>query len=305
MPHAGVPWERLDRIRGSVRCRLLCAIVMMVIAFAERARAGDEAALPLGGERRATGPLWELGIGATALHFADYRGSDQSRTYVLPFPYVVYRGDRLRADRDGARALLIRSDRIKLDVSVAATVPTDSQDNIARSGMPDLPPTLEVGPNLNVALAASSDRRLRLELRLPLRPAFTLERSPHGIGYTFSPNLNLDIDGVAGGWHLGLLGGPIYANARYHSHFYAVDPAFATAARPAYSAPGGYAGWRALAATSRSFGSAWIGAFVRYDSVAGAVFEASPLVRRSHDVTAGIGVAWVFAASGRQVTLDD
>ena len=238
---------------------------MMVTAFAEGAHAGDEAALPIGGERRATGPLWELGIGATALHLADYRGSDQSRTYVLPFPYAVYRGDWLRADRDGARALLMRSDRIKLDVSVAATVPTDSQDNIARSGMPDLPPTLEIGPNLNVALAASSDRRLRLERE----------------------------------------GGPIYANRRYHSHFYAVDPAFATAARPAYSAPGGYAGWRALAATSRGFGGAWIGAFVRYDSIAGAVFDASPLVRRIHDVTAGIGLAWVFAASGRQVALDD
>lgn len=288
-----------------MRRRFLCVIVLMVVAFAEPAAADDEARLPLGGERRATGPLWELGIGVTALHLADYRGSDQSRTYVLPFPYVVYRGDWLRADRDGARALLMRTDRVKLDVSVAATVPTDSQDNVARLGMPDLPATVEVGPNLSVALAASTDRRLRLELRLPLRPAFTLERSPHGIGYTFSPNLNLDIEGVAGGWHVGLLGGPIFANRRYHSHFYGVDPAFATAARPAYSAPGGYAGWRALAATSRSFGIAWIGAFVRYDSLGGAVFEASPLVRRTHDVTAGIALAWVFAASGRQVALDD
>jgi outer membrane scaffolding protein for murein synthesis (MipA/OmpV family) len=38
-------------------------------------------------------PLWELGAGVTALAFPDYRGSDQTRNYVFPIPYVIYRGD--------------------------------------------------------------------------------------------------------------------------------------------------------------------------------------------------------------------
>ena len=49
-------------------------------------------------------PLWELGVGVAGLRLPDYRGSDQSRGYVLPLPYIVYRGTWLKADRDGARA---------------------------------------------------------------------------------------------------------------------------------------------------------------------------------------------------------
>jgi outer membrane scaffolding protein for murein synthesis (MipA/OmpV family) len=284
---------------------LLGGSALLFAAAAGTALAADPAEVPLGGNRQVTGPLWELGLGAAALRLPDYRGSDQSRNYLLPLPYLVYRGEWLRADREGARALLVRTDRVKLDLSAAATVPTDSEDNAARRGMADLRATVEVGPNLNLALAESADRRLRLELRLPLRAAFTLERSPRSIGYTFSPNLNLDIAGVAGGWHVGLLGGPLYADRRYHRYFYGVTAAHATSGRPAYTAPGGYAGWQALAATSRRIGNAWFGAFVRYDSVRGAAFESSPLVRRTHELSAGIGVAWIFAASERLVTVDE
>ena len=39
-------------------------------------------------------PRLELGIGATGISVPDYRGSSEQRSYVLPFPYVVYRGRR-------------------------------------------------------------------------------------------------------------------------------------------------------------------------------------------------------------------
>ena len=45
----------------------------------------------------------------------------------------------------------------------------------------------------------------------------------------------------------------------------------------------------------------WVGAFARYDTLKGAVFEASPLVRRDHALMAGFAVAWVFAQSDRLV----
>lgn len=280
---------------------------LLLASLAGPARGADEAVPALGptAERPGPAPLWELGIGAAALRLPDYRGSDQSSAYLLPLPYVVYRGEWLRADRDGARALLLKTERVKVDVSVAASVPTRSRDNAARSGMPNLPATVEFGPNANFELFQSANHRMRLDLRLPLRAAVTVQRSPRDIGLTFSPNLNLDLKGVAGAWNVGLLGGPLYADRRYHEHFYGVDTAFATPQRPAYAAPGGYAGWRALAAASRRFGNTWVGAFIRYDNLRGAVFEASPLVRRDHEVTAGIGVSWVFATSGRLVASDD
>ena len=218
-------------------------------------------------------------------------------------PYIVYRGKWLKADRDGARALLVDAERVKVDISVAASVPTRSRDNVAREGMPDLPGTGEIGPNVNFTLLRSAGTKL--DLRLPLRGAITFESSPKFIGATFSPNLALDLANVAGGWNLGLLTGPLYGNRKYHEHFYGVDPIYATASRPAYRAAGGFAGWQALAATSRRFGNTWVGGFVRYDSLAGAVFADSPLVRSKHAVTAGIGISWVFARSSELVTTTD
>jgi outer membrane scaffolding protein for murein synthesis (MipA/OmpV family) len=250
-------------------------------------------------------PLWELGLGVAGLRLPDYRGSDQSRSYLLPLPYIVYRGTWLKADRDGARALLFDTQRVKVDVSVAASTPTRSRDNAAREGMPNLAAVGEIGPNLNLTLARSIENRWRLDLRLPLRAAVTLQRSPEFIGTTFSPHLNLDLAGVAGGWNLGLLTGPLFADRKYHEHFYGVDAAYATSERAAYQAHGGYAGWQALAATSRRFGNTWVGAFVRYDSLRGAAFEDSPLVRRHSALTMGFGVSWILATSAELVPSSD
>jgi len=165
-------------------------------------------------------PLWELGMGGAWVRFDDYRGSDRTNNYLLPLPFVAYRGRFLRADRDGARAILFAGKRVLVDLSLAASVPTKSKNNEARRGMPDLAATFEIGPNLNVELWQSADRRLKLDLRLPVREAITIERSPRAIGVTFSPNLNLDVRGFAGAWNLGVLAGPLYADRRYHEHFY-------------------------------------------------------------------------------------
>ena len=250
-------------------------------------------------------PLWELGVGIAGVRLPDYRGSDQSRVYALPLPFIVYRGQWLKADREGARALLFDSERVKVDVSLAATTPTRSRNNAAREGMPDLAATAEIGPNLNLTLAGSSSQRYRLDLRLPVRAAIALQRSPKVVGATFSPHLNLDLDSVAGGWHLGVLAGPMFGNRKLHDYVYGVDAAYVTGARPVYRASGGYAGWQALTATSRRFGNLWVGAFLRYDSLRGAVFEDSPLVRRSSAVTFGLGLAWVLATSPELVASED
>ena len=103
----------------------------------------------------------------------------------------------------------------------------------------------------------------------------------------------------------GLLGGPLYASRRHHAYYYDVDPQFATPGRPAYRAGGGYAGWRALAATSRRIGNAWVGGFVRYDDLGEATFARSPLVTTRHSLTAGIGISWIFATSSTRVSTPD
>ena len=276
---------------------------MFGAAFAQAVEPGPDvdAGLNPGMQR----PLWELGLGVAGLRLPDYRGADQSRAYALPLPYIVYRGTWLKADRDGARALLFDAPRLKVDISAAASTPTRSTDNDARRGMPDLHGTFELGPNLNLTLASSRPQRWKLDLRLPLRAAFSIERSPKLVGTTFEPNLNLDVGSVGGGWNLGLLTGPVFADRKQHAYFYGVDATYATSSRPAYRARGGYAGWRALAATSRRFGNTWVGAFLRYDELRGAAFDDSPLRRRNSALTLGFGVAWILATASELVPSND
>jgi len=93
---------------------------------------------PAAADGPATEPLWELGAGIAGFRFYDYRGSNHSNTYVFPVPFFAYRGPILRADRDGARAVLFEASRFSVDVSLGASVPTKSKNDAARVGMPDL-----------------------------------------------------------------------------------------------------------------------------------------------------------------------
>jgi outer membrane scaffolding protein for murein synthesis (MipA/OmpV family) len=286
--------------------RLQCVAACLATALSGAARAGP---VEPGADAEPTSdvqrPLWELGLGVAGLRLPDYRGSDRSGNYVLPLPYLVYRGTWLKADRDGARALLVDTPRLKVDVSVAATTPARSRDNPARAGMPNLSGTAEVGPNLNLTLASSPTDHWKLDLRLPLRAAITIERAPEYVGTTFSPNLNLDLGRVGGGWNLGLQSGPVFADRKYHAYYYSVDPADATTGRPVYRARGGYGGWQALASTSRRFAGTWVGAFLRYDRLQGAVFDDSPLVRRHSALSFGFGVSRILATSSELVSSPD
>ena len=250
-------------------------------------------------------PLWELGIGVSGLRLPDYRGSDQSHSYLLPFPYIVYRGKWLKSDRDGTRAMLFDSQAVKLDLSLGATAPAQSSDNAAREGMPDLPGTAEIGPSLNLTLARSTRKHWKLDLRMPLRAAITLQRSPSYAGLTFSPNLNLDVTGADGGWNMGVLTGPLFADRKNHQLYYGVDAAYATSQRRAYEASGGYAGWQTIASTSRRFGDFWLGGFVRYEALHGATYIDSPLIRKNSALTVGFGISWVLHTSSETVPSAD
>jgi outer membrane scaffolding protein for murein synthesis (MipA/OmpV family) len=244
-------------------------------------------------------PLWELGAGVGVVDFPEYRGASERHTYVLPIPYVVYRGDILQVDRQKARGLLARTERLELDVGVNGSVPVKSDSTQARSGMPDLDPTLELGPSLNVALVRAP--RYLLELRLPVRAVIASDfRSASDQGILAQPNLNLDLV-LDGGWKLGLLAGPLFATRRYHEYFYSVAPQYATPDRPAYAAPGGYSGGQVLVAFSRRFENLWLGGFAKFDALQGAAFEDSPLVERKQGWAAGFGVSWIFARSTRTV----
>lgn len=248
-------------------------------------------------------PLWELGLGVAGLSLPHYRGADQTHSWLLPLPYAVYRGPILKADREGARAVLFDTRRLDVDVSLSAGVPTDSRDNDARAGMDDLAPTVELGPNLSWTAARGDG--WKLELRVPVRAVLTVESSPRWIGWRVAPNVNIDFTSLLPGWNVGLQAGPLYADRRLHRYYYEVDDEDARPDRPRYRAAGGAAGAHATISASRRFERYWVGMFARYDSVAGAAFEDSPLVRRRSQASFGIAVAWVLATSSRRVVTSE
>lgn len=280
----------------------------MTVTIKSNALACVLAALaPLAGAETGEQPLWEVGAGVAAIRFPAYRGSEQSNGFILPMPYFVYRGQFLKADRHGLRGQLFDSDRLDFTVSGALSPPAGSDDIDIRAGMPNLRATFEVGPEVDVTLWRSENRARFMKLLLPLRSAHTLERSPRDIGWVFQPKLNLDIADLPGlgGWTLGMLAGPVYGDRRQHAYFYSVAPEFAGPGRPAYDARRGYAGMQYLAALSKRYPKYWIGGFVRYDSLAGAVFEDSPLVRRKSNFAAGIAFSWIFGESAARVPVNE
>ena len=249
-------------------------------------------------------PLWEAGAGLSVIRLADYRGANEYRTWVLPVPYLIYRGDFLKADERRIRGQFFQSGRVEMDLSFFGAPP--ARNNEARQGMPDLDATLEVGPAVNVALFRSEDGMETLELRLPVRTAIALDL-PHAknVGWILQPNLNLDVHDVfCRGWDFGVLGGPLYTDRSYNQYFYGVDPAFATAERPAFNPSGGYAGTQFIASLSRRYGRLWIGGFAKLDSVRGAVFADSPLVKSQQNFSGGFAVSWVFGQSRATVEAD-
>lgn len=279
--------------RPILPCLMLCAC------------AGGSLAKDLPPEPTVERPLWEAGIGVGALRLPHYRGSDQSHGWLLPVPYLVYRGDIFKADREGTRAVLFESDRVDFDLSLAASAPTRSRDSQARQGMPDLAPTIEIGPNLNWTLGRGRLGHPRgtdweLTLRAPLRAVVTMEGHPRHIGWNSPPHINLDLHD-ASGWNWGLQAGPVFANRRLNSYFYDVSPAQAMAGRPAYQAAGGFSGWQFTGALSRRFDKQWVGMFVKFDSLQGAHFGDSPLVRQRQQVSLGIAASWILASSERRV----
>ena len=244
-----------------------------------------------------------------ALHLPDYRGSAQSALYALPVPYFVYRGDFFKADRHGVRGMFFETDRVDLNLSVGASLPVDSDESQAREGMPDLEPSVELGPSLDVTLWRSADRARQAG------PAPAAARRDHGrirpalhrraVLPAPEPRRDRRPAGFPG-WNLGVLAGPVFTDRRYNRYFYDVRAGVRDGHAPRlrarrrlrrHAVPRG-----AVEALPAVLGRA---ASLRYDTLAGATFADSPLVTSKRYLAGGIGFSWIFAESSRRVPVDD
>ncbi len=252
-------------------------------------------------------PKWELGLGVGVLPVPAYRGASGRKNIWLPVPYIAYRGDRFKVDEDGMRGELLHKNRMHLDFSVAGSLPVSSGG--AREGMPSLDPIGEIGPSLKFFLGQQGHRHQGWEqqwwLRMPLRAALSVGDPLIGHqGWVFSPYLNwMWVKGVArASWRWNLSVGPIFASRQYHEYFYTVSGRYADADRSAYDAEAGYSGSRMTLGLSVNSKKWFVGAFIRYDDLRGAVFDDSPLVEARRYLAMGVGVSRVFIQSSESAS---
>ena len=249
-------------------------------------------------------PLWEFGLGVGNVQAPLYRGAKEEKSYILPFPFIVYRGDFLQVDReDGIRGLLLDRERFSLDLSVAAALPVEDSDSGPREGMPALDLLIEAGLELDANLWRSRNQKYEVDLITPWRLVFSVGDSLLDYeGMTLTPYLNFRYNRfeAAALSRYDLSFGPVYADDDYHDYFYSVDDEFVRPGRPAYSAGGGYGGSRITLSASRDSKRYFVAAFVRFDTLDGAVFESSPLVETDDYYAFGFAFAWKLYSSEKR-----
>ena len=261
------------------------------LIFACALAAGAAAAQP------AAVPLWEVGGLAFGTHQQAYPGSDQSVRRAIALPYLLYRGEVLRIDRGTAGVRALKRPTFEVDIGFSGAFGSSSRDIDARRGMPDLGTLVEFGPRLKWNLGEAAGGRWHVEL--PLRGVFDLGDRLARRGLSFEPELQF-ARRTTGGLSYAASVAAVIGDRRLAETFYGVEPAYATAERPAYDARAGLINGRLGLTASQQVAPDWrVFGFVRIDSVAGAANRASPLVRQTTGTTAGVGLNWTWMRSER------
>jgi MipA family protein len=250
--------------------------------------------------------LWEVGVVGGELYLPDYPAAGEKHAKWIAAPYVVYRGKILRADREGARARIVRGRWADVEMSFSGSFATHSQDNVARQGMPDLDYMIEMGPRASLLLYEWGDplnfqsSAGTLRLYVPVRAVFSSDLSnfkPRG--FTYSPALYTQAEPfLRPGWIGLLVLTGRFGNRTYASYFYDVAPEFARPDRQAYDARAGYVGSDVFAGVVIPIGKRWrifTGGQFYYDE--GSANISSPLFQRRSDFSVGLGISYAFFRS--------
>ena len=244
-------------------------------------------------------PLWEIGVGALAASQPAYPGAATHTSRVIALPFVIYRGEVLRAEQGNVGLRALKTPRYELDVGFSASLGSSANDVPERIDMADIGTLIEFGPRLRINLGDISQGRGGIRLDLPVRGVFDLSNSFANRGISFEPQLSFDVP-LPGGWRGGVGLSAIFGTQKLNETFYTVTAAEALVNRPAYTAQAG------LLSTRASFGASKkltpdlraLG-FVRLDSVAGAANSDSSLITKTTGASIGVGLAYTFGRSSR------
>lgn len=247
-------------------------------------------------------PLYELGLAVGGGFVPDYPGADQGRARTIIVPSFIYRGEILKNDRRGSRALFFTSKKWDLDFSFGAAFPIDAEDNRARNGMDDLDWLFEVGPRLTYFFYRNKKRILSLEF--PLRfitstdGEFTRER-----GTRFLPQLDYR-ENLTENWRFGASYKLNYGNETINDYIYEVPERSVTEKREFYDAKAGFIS-QDLAASFFYRNETFIGVVgVSHRQFHNATNEDSPLLRVKNNTAVFLAFNYFFFQSRQQGKID-
>ena len=272
---------------------LAFTLLFFSISVTSQAIANDDVGLP----------LWEISLGAGAIHQPFYTGSKQTRQVAFPIVFPTYRGEIFKSDEEGVRAQLLRNDRFSLDLSADFNLAIKSDEIDLRKGLDDIENVLQLGPSLELLLDQKENSTLLLSI--PVRGAFEVgSDGVDSVGFNISPNLSYQrtFSALDAKWKFGATVGPQFGTSKYHNIYYGVDSEFATSERNSYETESGYSGSRLqLDLTSKGGGHNFLW-FVRYDNIDGATFDDSPLVETNHSLAAGMLYTYDVLQSKQRVS---
>lgn len=243
---------------------------------------------------------WEAGFAVGGFYLPDYPGAEESRARTIPLPYVFYRGDVFRADRDGGvRGRFVNRDKLEFDVSVEAAFPVDSENNTAREGMESLDWLGEVGPRL--VYHVTQNPIAAVDFKLPVRYVFSTDvKNWNSRGFTINPVIQIKhrttfdrhlvaVAKLEGSW----------ATEKLMDYLYTVEPQYVLASRPQYKARAGYMGSTASVSFLKVFPDADTVFFtgVSWSSFDGTGNEGSPLLKDRYTASYYAGIAVSFYKS--------
>ncbi|VAW87356.1 hypothetical protein MNBD_GAMMA16-282 [hydrothermal vent metagenome] len=242
-------------------------------------------------------PQWEAGLWVGGLSIPDYRGSNETQTYILPLPYFIYRSERIQINRRGVKSLLYQSGNVHINIGGKINLPVDSDKNAVRAGMSDLDAALAIGPTLHYKIYQKAN--YNLSFRFPVQAVFSTDiRHIEYRGFTFYPSVILSRKAQ---WNSRVSLAFLFSTRPYNEYYYGVSENDARSDRARYQAESGYGGIRLMLITQRKFKKYSVGSFFHYDNLSGATYEESPLVTKVDNVTVGLYITYQLAKSQRLV----
>lgn len=217
------------RLFGFLNNRVPVLVPLAVVCTASTPAAAQSTAAWL--------PLWEIGGFGVGVSLQACPSSDQQVNRGLALPFLVYRGQFLRADRERAGLRAIATPRFEIDIGAAGAFGANSDDIDARRGIPNLGTLVEFGPRVKWNLGTGpGGGAWRLEL--PLRGVLDISERGTYRDLAFEPRLVFQLRANAGWGYMTSLSA-IVADQRLAKTFYGEDPIVARVDRPAFEAQSG------------------------------------------------------------------